>query len=108
MINEIQKISQELITLNSQVYDTILSEKNLNLLQESLIKINFIQENINNLLHQSSLISITSTKELTEIITKIYKLLTELGKTVETIEELSSRFVCHYRDEWNITKTNQA
>lgn len=108
MIKEIQQLSRELIILNSQVYGAILSEKDLNLLEEALIKINFIQENINNLVSQASLISIANTKELTEIVTKIYDLLTELGTTVGTIEELSSKFVCNYRDEWNILKKNQA
>lgn len=108
MIKEIQQISQEMLTLNSQVYGAILSEKDLNLLKEALIKIKFIQENVNNLLDQASLISMTDTKELPNSVTKMYELLTELGTTVEVIYELSSKFVCNYREEWNILKTNQA
>ena len=108
MINEIEQISHAMITLNSQVYGAILSEKDLNLLEKDLIKIKFIQENINDLLHQSSLISIANTKELTEIVTKIYELLAELGTTFETIHEFLRKFVCNYEEEWNIINTNQA
>lgn len=41
MINEIEQISHAMIILNSQVYGAILSEKDLNLLEKDLIKINF-------------------------------------------------------------------
>ncbi|HSC25221.1 MAG TPA: hypothetical protein VLB80_03345 [Candidatus Babeliales bacterium] len=108
MIKEIEQISQELVILNSQVYGAILSEKDLILLEEALVKIKFIQENINNLLEQASLTSITNTKGLTNIVTKIYELLTELGITFETIHELLRKFVCNYEEEWNIIKTNHA
>jgi hypothetical protein len=108
MINEIEQIAHEMIRLNSQVYDAILSEKDLNILENALINIEYIQNNINNLLHETSLISATNTNESIQIVTKIHQLLTELGTTVEIIHELSSKFVCNYRYEWNLIKTNQA
>lgn len=108
MIKEIQQISQELIILNSQVYGAILSEKDLTTLEEALIKIKLIKENINNLLDETSLISVADTKKSTETATKIYELLAELGTIVETIKEFSRKFVCNYREEWSIIKTNQA
>jgi|GEM_PF-5040464 len=108
MIKEIEQISHELITLNNQVYGAILSEKDLCTLKNALTTIQCIQNNINNLLHKASAISITDTSETREVLSKIHQLLTELGTTVETIEALSSKFVCNYRDEWNILKNNQA
>ena len=72
-----QQISQEMLTLNSQVYGAILSEKDLNLLKAALIKIKFIQENVNNLLDQASLISMTDTKKSNEVVTKLYEFYTE-------------------------------
>jgi hypothetical protein len=108
MIKEIEQISHEMIKLNAQVYGAILSETDLKALEKSLIKIKSSQDNINNLLHEASLISITNTNELIKIVTKIHQLLTDLGTSVETIYELSDKFVCNYRDEWNIVKTNQA
>ncbi len=108
MIKEIQQISQEMLTLNSQVYGAILSEKDLTTLEEALIKIKLIQEGINNLLDKTFLISSANTKESTEIVTKIYELLAELGTIIETIKEFSRKFVCNYREEWNIINTNQA
>ena len=108
MIKEIQQISQEMLTLNSQVYGAILAEKDLIILEEALIKINLIQKGINTLLDEASLISVADTKKSTAVVTKIYELLAELGTTVEIIHSLSTKFVCNYREEWNIIKTNQA
>jgi len=107
MIKEIRQISQELMILNSQAYGAILSEKDLNLLEGALIKIKFIQGDINNLLNQTSLTSIENTESI-NVVTKLYELLTELNDMVKKIEELSNKFVCQYREEWNIIKTNQA
>jgi hypothetical protein len=107
MIKEIEQIANAMITLNSQVYGAILSEKDLNILEKSLRKIKSIQNHIHNLLQESSLVSVTNDNDLKEI-TNIHKLLIELGTAAEEIEELSSKFVCNYEEEWNIIKTNQA
>lgn len=108
MIKEIQQISQEMLTLNSQIYGAILSEKDLIALEEVLIKIKLLQENINSILDQASLISMTDTKKSNAMVTKLYELLTELGIMVEKVYDFSDKFVCNYREEWNIIKTNQA
>ena len=108
MIKEIEQIARAMLTLNSQVYGAILSEKDLKTLEKALIKIKSSQDNINNLLHEASLISITNTNESIQIVTKIHQLLTKLGTSTEKIYTLLDKFVCHYREEWNIIKTNQA
>jgi hypothetical protein len=108
MIKEIEQISREMLTLNSQVYGAILSEKDLIWLEKALVKIRFIKETFNNILEQASLTFTTNTKESTIAVTKIYELLTELDAIFNKMEELSSKFVCNYREEWNIINKNQS
>jgi hypothetical protein len=108
MIKKIQQIAQEMIKLNSQVYDTVLSKKDLKKLEQALITIQLNQNNINNLLHEASLIPITNSHELIKIITNIHQSLSQLGTSAEQIYALLDKFVCNYREEWNIIKTNQA
>lgn len=108
MIKEIKEISQEMIELNSQVYGTILSKKDLKKLEQALIGIQLNQNNINNLLREASLTSTSNPNELITIITNIHQSLYQLGIFTEKIYTLLDKFVCNYREEWNIIKTNQA
>ncbi|HSC25223.1 MAG TPA: lipoate protein ligase C-terminal domain-containing protein [Candidatus Babeliales bacterium] len=108
MIKEIKEISQEMIKLNSQVYGTILSKKDLKKIKEALIGIQLNQNNINKLLQEASFTSTSNPNELITIITNIHQSLYQLGIFTEKIYTLLDKFVCNYREEWNITKINQA
>ena len=108
MIKEIQKISKEMVTLNDNVYGAILSAEDLQILENNIIIIKSVQKNINSLIDKAFFISSTNTDQLIISLTKIYQLLSQQAIAVEAITALSDKFICNYREEWNIIQKNVA
>lgn len=100
MFKEIQAISQEIITLNSQVHGTVLSTKNLLSLKKNWANIELIKKNINHLLDEISLTSETNTDEILRLLSQTKQLVSQLGKSIEKIHALMDKLVCNYRDQW--------
>ena len=108
MIKEIQEITKKMMFLNTLVHGAILSEEDLYVLENAIMAMSKIQNEVNCLLHNASLIPITNTNELTIILTKIHQLFSQLAVAIDIVYTLSIKFVRNYEEEWDAVRKNTA
>jgi hypothetical protein len=67
-----------------------------------------IRSVMDNLLDEVFLVSPMNADHLIKILSKVHQLLSQQSTAAETIAALADKFVCNYREEWDIVQKNVA